>query len=439
MQQELVDYIKAAKAQGLNDTIIKQNLSQAGWEVHEVDGAFLEVGKTPGPEVHGDFGIEPSGASATILPGQSSFESITQNSSNYVSPSVKSKKWIWILVTVLVFLGIIGGGIAFAYSQGYRVVGMSVVKPMDVWQRFTQLGMPQIYSSSYFVEFSDKGEIKELEQALGFALKDPKLRIDAKDFSNSTGTRKTETQGTYVFTNGGFSAGGGLASGEESRGDFDLRQIGHKVFIDISKLPFYESIKALFVSMKADESLLGWLLFDLDKLSGNLQSNATDYEAIESEFRDSFDMSKIASNAVLAGSESINGTTALKYSVVIDKSKLASGLNKAMAKQYADLPDAEKRVSELTSSLNVKDAFVWLDSDGMPVKVRYVITTPSIISIVQSTMSGQKPTGTAEIIVEQVFSGIGEDREVSEPEKYFDLSELVNQEGLQDVTLPSGQ
>ena len=160
MEQDIINYIKEARAHGLQEQEIKQNLLTAGWEAKDVEDNFTHLkAQEHKPAANADEEISLNRETAQkpqALPAQPS--PLPQTNVLPAEPAGPSapffkRRAFWVS---LIGLLVIAGGAGAAYFFWYA-------SPERVWKKFTQLTEEKILSSDFKFSYQDKGKLTEEE------------------------------------------------------------------------------------------------------------------------------------------------------------------------------------------------------------------------------------------------------------------------------------
>jgi len=379
MNQDIINYIKEARAHGLQDLEIKQNLLTAGWEARDVEDNFTHTKALENQlPSNRDEDITASGAKppAEQPLSQPELKESTPNTSvpiqTYAQAGAagqatgKSRKIIWIAVGILLFL-------AAGSAAGYYYWTHS---PGKIWQAFRLLNQKTAVSGSFKFAYADSGQADG--DALGLNFDNMRLELSGNTYSDQTDPKnlKLSSQISYTFQNGGPASGS----------DFEYRIINNRLYLKPGSSALFQNL----FKTQAGTSSPEWLVMDLGAGYGQALGNQGSGGQIAEIWKDAnvFKMDKYL------GKKQLDGKTVLGFSVSIDarafKQALEQTLNlsaQGLAGQES-LSSVTEAVSALGEKLKVEQSEIWVGQKDLKLYgVKIKSNAPSVASIVKNLLT----------------------------------------------------
>ncbi|HYF05645.1 MAG TPA: hypothetical protein VEA59_05760 [Patescibacteria group bacterium] len=440
LNQQLLQYIQAARSHKISDGMIKGNLLKAGWKLHEVNAAFAHLGPAAkeSPVVFGSVEMHAQPKVAVTrqqsAPVDAGPKVVLQNSTSHhnVPQEVvqKPNKGKWFVLFATFVLVVLGGAALFAYTHGARLVGFKPVLPSQVWEKFTQSGFPTVYATEFSMQYKDKGDFAEGEAAMGFPLTDLSISFSSKGFANTSQPELplASQDIMYSYASGSFSMNSG----------FEYRMIGKKLYVNISKLPFYEGLMQSFAA-KAGGTVKKpeWLYIDLAG-SGTVTESKALGGAVSVFASPLYSLSVIQSHTFL-GVEEVDGKQTAKFKVVVDTNKLMESFKSSLVSgSQLSAEDVDTIAAVVFDKLRIKDSIVWLSYDtGQVQKLGISANAPSLIAFLKSLMQTSNTASLpfaqqlqaflsfdATVLINQTFYNIGKEEPVGAPPGAVDWKDL---------------
>lgn len=412
MEEEVIGYIKSARGHGMNDSEIKQNLLDAGWDAETVENSFSHVkamdsqeGAPAGPQqiqhIPGHMG-QPIRASEVLNNRNQTFSSssasLSETSFTTGSSSVPfyKKPLLWILTAVIV--AVLGGG-------GYWYMAYGFNSPQGIWNKFKKMAQGKVYKNKFVFNYLDKGEFSSNDLG-NFSIKDLKLTFDGQSYLDVRDEKNpqssAEVQYTFGSGNTNFSTG------------FKYRILNRVLYVNVGENPFLDNIfKSLGQGKKVE-----WLKLDLNALENEMNKTGPtlDKEKFDKIFTTELksELSKIWEEATFVkidkyiGREKINGINTAHFKNTLDKQAIKDALNNTLDKivasgnatveaeadkvQDKDVALVKTAISGLVEKLEVKNFETWVGvRDFRLYKVKFESNAPSVISamdlVVNETLS----------------------------------------------------
>lgn len=391
--EEVIGYIKSARAHGLSDMEIKQNLLDAGWEAEVVEDSFSHVRalETQNLETsHGREHYAPNNLGQTVF--QTKIQTGNSNNLNSTSVAYKSDikpfyKKIWVWVAAVLLIATLGGG-------GYWYMAFGFNTPQGIWKKFRSLTQSKVYKSKFVFNYTDSGEFTSKDLGT-FSLKNLKLSFDGQSYLDLRDEKNpqssAEVQYTFGSGNTNFSTG------------VKYRILDRILYLNVGENPFLDNI---FKSLGQDGQKIDWVKVDLNALQDELNKNSA---ATKSEFDKIFDdqlkaeISKIWENATFVkidkyvGREKINNVNTVHFVNSLDKQAIKDALNNTLIKitdaintqaqsnsekiQDKDINLAKLTINGLVDKVQVKDFETWIGvRDFRLYRVKFESNAPSVTS-----------------------------------------------------------
>ena len=351
LNQELLDYIKAATEHGLPSSEIKHNLLNAGWESRVVEDNFSffvasKVGKKP-PGKYSEDALYSKAMTGQPLSTASAEEQ--RQAQNFTDQPSGKKKHHWVLWTfLLLVLLALGGAGYYVYTYGYYT-------PSQLWNKFTQSGSSDIYSTKFTLNYNDDAQASDrTNQLLGLHLNNLNLKFNGSYYINSADPKNPESSAQVQYTFGSGTTN--VSTG------FEYRLKGQVMYLNIGSNPFLDLLTQSLTQSSGQSKKLEWLKLDFEALQKSADAKDPTQADIETwtrlnkiftpEFKTQLeklwqDTTLIKTTKVL-GHEKLNNVQTLHFQNELDKKALENLFN-----AYVDkLSDAYNKTSpaELSAS-----------------------------------------------------------------------------------------
>lgn len=352
VNQQLLDYIKQCKQQGVDKAEITKALSAQGWQSADVEAAFQAVDATPASSIVTD----------TVQP--------TTNTSVTQPLKEKTPHNKIILIAVFVISGLIVAGAAFA---GYMYFFPS---PETVLNKMSQQ-LATIKTAEY------RGEIKAEVPSEGLA------GLDSLTESSSTPAlpkiitmlASFEGKGSIVDTdnsNSQFSASLSsdvetpLGAAGSTLFGFESRYIAKIAYIKLTTLPNFGLFNLNFLTNQ-------WIKIDLGamqkefapSLNDQVPQNGLTAEQIQ-QIKDATAKAKLLTFVATLAGEKIEGSDMFHYKIALDKVAMKQWLQ--TVKKIVDTKEftveESKSLDEALAAVDLSNNEIWISKkDFLPYKV----------------------------------------------------------------------
>lgn len=395
MELEIINYIKNAKGHGLNETEIKQNLLNAGWEAAVVEECLIHAkalenqttAAKPEPRIE-PFKkpletIAPQTAHANIAISQETFEQ---------SPGKRffKKPVFWISLTI--FLIILAGGGYWYYAYG------SFYTPTKVWNKFIKNEKNLIYENTFSASYTDLLNEEDKKKLGSLNLQDIKLDLKGKMYVNAVDPKNPESSAETKFSFG--SGNTDFTTG------YEYRLINKILYLNAGNNPFISSI----IGAMAKDKKIDWIKIDLNAIEDEINKQSQS-EEFGLEFTKIFnnslksELSKIWEDATFVkiekylGREKIENTPTFHFKNNLDKQAIKNAFENALNKivqsvnqnaasedkkiKDSDVSTAKAIANALVDKIQIQDFETWIGTrDFRLYKVKLTSNSPSFLSAV---------------------------------------------------------
>ncbi len=403
MNQEIITYIKEARAHGLSDTEIKQNLLSAGWSAEEVEENFV-MSKTGNPGganptlaaqtlpawATGSPAREPqhSATPAQPLPAEQPAVFTAQQLPATVTKK-KSSGGLLVLIIGVVVVVLAAGGY-FAYTYAYN-------NPQKIWQKFTQ--NPQsslVYKNNITFTYNDPETYTPASSSLmSIQLKNLILSVNGNIYADLTDPKNPATDVTvqYNFSDNGTNFGTSIA----------YKLINNVLYLNAGSNPFAQAL----MSEISPGTQNSWLKIDLTAAQQQASTTNSQYSALSKQFEDPafqqelqgiWNKGNVITVTKYLGQQKIgsaqtyhfqNGFNKSAFSAVvsqyIDAFAQILNNNQQGTISSSDTATAKQITAELINKIQVTDFETWIgSSDYRLYKIQLSMNAPSVISIMNA-------------------------------------------------------
>lgn len=436
MEIEIVNYIKEAKAHGLTETEIKQNLLDVGWDPGMVEDNFSyvrvaepEAKPTPASQIAqpaaqstlpheqphptlqpilakqasplykplsqpahlppmfaSSSGSKPEAAlSFSNLPTEKTQTPAHETlSDQHFAASAHSSKKLIVILAIFVAVVVLGAGGYFAY-------GYFNPAPQKIWNKYATSKKNPITTQNFKFSYSDPGMPDDSGKPQPFS-----FSLSGSTYLDTTVTSSPVSKSAFAV---GYqlpnNAGVNLQSGSRN---FEVRTLNDILYLDLKDLPE--------LSKEAGQTI-GWLKFDLKELIKLASSTSYGVEfqkqldeqkqsqaKIQQDLANIFKTKQIFSSVKNLGSETVSGVQTYHLQSEVDKSTLKTIINTVFDNAYASSSLAQAAsagavrqvINNFIEKINIATFETWIGKkDSQIYKLAINVKMPGLATFADET------------------------------------------------------
>lgn len=428
METEILNYIKDARAHGLKDQEIKQNLLDVGWEPGQVEEAFTfaklpprdDLGKAALPANFGHIQEKPEQTGLPKQPQTSgslppvnltpqaekllSFNSQSQtqamptvvSDSSFKSLGPKSKKVpVLIAVGILILLGLGAGG-WYAYANYFSA------KPQKVWNKYLLSKSESIYKTNFAFKYSDAGFNQSPD--LGMTDVGPfSLTLSGNTYANNSNPALPEASADIQFA---FQTSQGSSSQISITKKIGFKILKKALFVDLSDFPEIGQVEGKPVKWVKLDFEAAKQFASSSPYGQNITLTVADQtgisDKINQDLKNALKKTPLFSEQKIVGTETISGVAAYHLQNTVDKAALKNIVTVVMDDASASstlgqmgvVGAARQIINSYIDKLSISKLDFWIGkSDSRLYKISFAATAPGIQTILED--SGN-PLGVAQ-------------------------------------------
>ncbi|MFA6254190.1 MAG: hypothetical protein WC640_03005 [Candidatus Paceibacterota bacterium] len=414
---QLLSYIKIQLQKNITVEEIKKTLLASGWQLTDVDEAFLQAGAVSAP-VPGSIPSMPNKTFSSPL----MVERLTEESPKGVS----RKLLVALILAILIFLLGVGG--AFAY---FRYFASPVLTPDLVLQKMAA-NLPNIKSFEYTGEIKAEADASKYSNAsttmapsaLAILNKKNDLSIKFSGVSDFQDVSKPKGSLSLTLSTNSF------ASGTVTTLGFEIRTIDQIIYAKLTEAPNFG-----FITL--DPLKNQWVKIDLAEVKqqlqskiGNLSSSTTIAVSTANktnltedqinQIKQAIWQSKIVKVIAQLPDEQINGANTYHYQIALDREEIKKLILTITPIVQSRAPSADelKQFDQALASTEFPNGEIWVgQTDFYPYKL---LLTPKVKSADGSTEVGQ-----ASIIL--MFNNFNQPAAVDIPSPVKTVQEIMSE------------
>ena len=393
----VMQWIAQARAAGLSDTQIAEQLTGQGWQTDQIQKILTPP--TPAPTVHPAF-----------MPKQTPTESVRTEIQQAFDPSAKVKGKSWLMRHLILLVSVLGGiillgGVAFAAYQGY--ISVPFLQPSgEKILADTLRALETVKSGEVSVNVTINAKIPtEREQDtdlpstfdfFGMLSGDTSITATFTSFFGTDTEDLAKLRGTFRLQGSYMSGGTTYAA------DVEARVIDRKIYLIANTLPSFPMFDTGSISKKW--YVLGQDLTQpyFDQISQG-STNQQDLQTTRTEIAALLRLG-VSNKAVIVGKvtrESLDGTSAFKVPVTFDSTKFS-----ALARAYE--ADATNRNVKSSVVKTIVDMFTEGAQDDVTPSMTFTVwSNPADAMLRKAEVAFTATEGTTDAEKRQLSMAVG--------------------------------